>query len=77
MNCGPTSAAPLAPQDSLPARCLGVLRSGCGCQFAGDAGCPVIDPRPVAEVAAGKSRGRPELAKSPFMCLRFVFLLIT
>jgi hypothetical protein len=46
--------------------CLGVLRSGCGCQFAGDASCPVIDLRPVAEVASGKSRtsGR-ELAKRP------------
>jgi hypothetical protein len=37
--------------------CLGVPRSGCGCQFAGDASCPVIDLRPVAEVAFGKSRG--------------------
>ena len=43
-----------------------VLRSGCGYQFAGDAGCPVIDLRPVAEVAFGKSRaGGRELAKRP------------
>ena len=46
--------------------CLGVLRSGCGCQFAGDASCPVIDLRPVAEVAVGKSRaGGRELAERP------------
>ena len=35
-------------------------------QFAGDASCPVIDLRPVAEVAVGKSRaGGRELAKRP------------
>ena len=51
---------------AAPAPCLGVLRSGCGCQFAGDASCPVIDLRPVAEVAVGKSRaGGRELAERP------------